>query len=135
LVTAIPGCHTREVIAKKLGLSLSTVNKTLEFLLSIGLCIESDGKIKPGLANTHLGADSPLIGVHHQNWRVKGLERMGQVLPSELFLTLPATLTEKDVLKLRMMIVEFIEKFIGVIDTSKSEVLYCLNIDWFNVCP
>jgi hypothetical protein len=60
---------------------------------------------------------------------------MGQVLPSELFLTLPATLTEKDVLKLRMMIVEFIEKFIGVIDTSKSEVLYCLNIDWFNVCP
>lgn len=134
LISSIKEFQTPEAISEKLGVPLHLINKALEFLISVGLCVEIDGKIKPGPANTHLGADSPLVGRHHQNWRVKGFEKMGTLTPSELFLTMPATLTEKDSLLLRQKIVEFIEEFVKVIDHSKGEALYCLNIDWFNAC-
>ncbi len=134
LITSIQGYNSPEAISEKLGVPLNLINKALEFLLSVGLCVEVDGKIKPGPANTHLGADSPLVGRHHQNWRVKGFEKMGALRPSELFLTMPATLTEKDAILLRRKIVEFIDDFVKVIDASKGEALYCFNIDWFNVC-
>lgn len=133
LICSIPGNHSPEIIAEKLGVSLHQINRALEFLLAKGLCVEQGGKIKPGPANTHLGADSPLVGRHHQNWRVKGFENMGDLKPSELFLTMPATLKVEDALLLRKKIVEFIDEFVKVIDTSKGETMYCLNIDWFNV--
>jgi uncharacterized protein (TIGR02147 family) len=134
LLSSIQGYNTPETISEKLGVPLHLINKGLEFLFSVGLCVEVDGKIKPGPANTHLGADSPLVSRHHQNWRVKGFEKMGLLKPTELFLTMPATLSEKDVILLRSKIVEFIDEFVSVIDKSKGEVLYCLNIDWFDVC-
>lgn len=59
---------------------------------------------------------------------------MGELKPSELFLTMPATLTQKDAQLLRSRLVEFIDEFVKTIDNSKGEVLYCLNIDWFDVC-
>lgn len=133
LITSIPGYNSAEIISKKLGIPLVQINKVLEFLLSVGLCVETNDKIKPGPANTHLGADSPLVGRHHQNWRIKGFEKMGLINPNELFLTMPATLSEKDVLLLRQKIIDFIDEFVKVIDISKSETLYCLNIDWFNI--
>ncbi len=133
LITSIPGNHSAEIISKKLGIPLVQINKVLEFLLSVGLCVEANDKIKPGPANTHLGADSPLVSRHHQNWRIKGFEKMDLIGPSELFLTMPATLAEKDIMILRQRIVDFIDEFVKVIDTSKSEKLYCLNIDWFNI--
>ncbi len=133
MICSIPGNHTAEKISQELGVSLGQIKKALEFLLSAGLCVESDGKIKPGPRNTHLDANSPMVGRHHQNWRVKGFEKMGDVKPTELFLTMPATMSEKDVSVLREKIVAFIEDFVTVIDSSKGEVLYCLNLDWFNV--
>ena len=59
---------------------------------------------------------------------------MGTLKPSEIFLTMPATLSEKDAVLLRRKIVEFIDEFVKIIDSSKGEALYCFNIDWFNVC-
>lgn len=133
LVCSIPGYQTPESIAAGLGVPLVQVNRALEFLLAKGLCKEDDGKIRPGPSNTHVGADSPMVGRHHQNWRVKGFEKMGVLKPGELFLTMPATLAEKDVPLLRQKIVEFIDDFGAVLDRSKGEVMYCLNVDWFDV--
>ncbi len=133
LVSSLPGLNTPEAISKKLGISLILTNRILEFLISVGLCKEVDGKIAPGLANTHLSADSPLVGRHHQNWRIKGFEKMGVLQPNELFLTMPATLTRADAILLRAKIIEFIEEFVKVIDSSKSEVLFCFNMDWFEI--
>lgn len=135
LLSSISGFNTPEAIARKLGVPASHIRKALEFLLSTGLCIDDNGKIRPGPANTHLGADSPLVGRHHQNWRVKGFERMGILKPSELFLTMPATLTEKDAILIRKRLVQTIEDIVEIIDSSKGEVLYCFNLDWFDVCP
>jgi uncharacterized protein (TIGR02147 family) len=133
LLTSIPGFQTAEAIAKGLNVPLHVVNTALEFLISKGLCVEGEGKVKPGPANTHLGAESPFVARHHQNWRLKGFERMISVKPAELFLTMPATLRERDAQILRQKIVSFIEEFVGVIDSSKGEVLYCLNLDWFSL--
>lgn len=133
LASSIPGLQTPEAISEKLGVPLFSLNKAVEFLITVGLCIEVDGKIKPGPANTHLGADSPLVGRHHQNWRVKGFEKMSLLQPSELFLTMPATLARSDAILLRTKIVEFVDEFVKVLDSSKGEIIHCLNIDWFEV--
>lgn len=133
LLCSVPGYQTPEAIAAELGVPLVQVNRALEFLLAKGLCKDDDGRIRPGPANTHVGADSPMVGRHHQNWRVKGFEKMGVLKPEELFLTMPATLAAKDVPLLRQKIVEFIDEFGTALDDSKGEVMYCLNIDWFDV--
>lgn len=133
LLCSISGYQTAEAISEKLNVPLQNVRKVIEFLLSVGLCVEKNGNIRPGPANTHLSSDSPLVSRHHQNWRVKGFEKMSLVKSNEIFLTMPATLTKEDSYLLRKMIVEFTEKAVAVIDNSKGEILQCLNIDWFEV--
>jgi uncharacterized protein (TIGR02147 family) len=135
LMTSIAGHQTPDEIARRLSLPLSVVHSALEFLLETGLCVNTGGMIRPGPAATHLPSSSPLVGRHHQNWRIKGFERMGQLLPSEFFLTIPATLTERDALRIRKALLELSEAVVTIMDDSKSEELYCLNIDWFNVAP
>jgi uncharacterized protein (TIGR02147 family) len=133
LVTSIDGFNSPESIAEKLSLPLGVVNKALDFLTSVSLCVEKGGKIKPGVSKTHLGEDSPQVSRHHQNWRVKGFEKMGLLKPTELFFTMPATLSKDDVIKLRTKIVEFIEECTKAVDCSSSEAFYCMNIDWYEV--
>ena len=43
------------------------------------------------------------------------------------------TLSHKDALKIRQMIIEFIQSVNKVVDPSPSEEIHCMNIDWFVV--
>jgi uncharacterized protein (TIGR02147 family) len=131
LLSSIKDFNSPDAIAAYFNLPLTTVNRVLEFLLQTGLCKMDGDQIKMGPRSTHLEASSPLVTRHHMNWRVKGMEKMGNVSPEELFLSLPASLSEKAIKDIRKELVASIERVTGIIDSSTEDSLACLNIDFF----
>lgn len=131
LLSSIKGFNSEDRIAAYFNLPLSTVNRVLEFLVQTGLCKVENGQYQMGPKSTHLEASSPLVTRHHMNWRVKGMEKMGNLSQDELFLSLPASLSEKAMREIRSELVKTVEHITGLIDNSKEEQLVCLNIDLF----
>lgn len=118
-------------IAKRLNLPHATVNKVVEFLLAHNLCIEKNGRIDMGPAYTHIDADSPFANKHRQNWRVKAIQKMDQQNDNDLFYVCPMSLSVKDAVRVRAILVNVIEEILGIMKPSPSEQAQCLNIDWF----
>lgn len=133
LLSSVPGFQDTDSIAVKLGLSKTAIHRAVEFLLETGLCKMVDGKLQHAVQTTHVPADSPLASRHHKNWRLKAMERYPNLGPSELAFTMPVTLSLADAKKVRKMIVNFIQDIDKVFDSSPSEKLSCLNIDWIDV--
>ena len=106
--------------------------QVLDFLIGHGLCIETEGQIRPGPQSTHLPSTSPLIARHHGNWRVKAMERHASLaLESELAYTSPMALSRTDAVMIRETLLQSIDQVVAIVDPSPSEATYCLNIDWF----
>lgn len=133
LAVSLPDLNEADHISDAFNIPLSKVREILEFLVNTGLCIERNGEIKQGPAQIHLESKSPFISRHHLNWRLKALEKVGAVESEELRFTMPANLSESDVLKVRAMLVECIDKIVRLVDNSKAESMYCLNMDWIRI--
>lgn len=132
-LTAINGFNGVDEISSALGLTRKRTKEVIDFLLKTGLCVEDGGKLKVGPKSTHLESASPWVRVHHINWRQKAIEKINISEESQLHYTAPMTLSAKDALLLREMIVKFLESTDKLIDPSPSEQLHCLNIDWFKI--
>lgn len=132
-ISHLPGSHTAESIATDLRLPRKMVSSAIDFLLRTGLCIEEKGKIKLGQRSTHLGPESPFVKMHHTHWRAKAMDLFEQEDSFRLHYSSPMTLLEKDVAKIRLMLVECIENIGKTVDSSEPEAFYCINMDWFKV--
>lgn len=134
VLSAIPGCQTREALRQRVGLDAERFRAVLSFLLEHRLCVEEKGKILPASQSTHIPADSPLVARHHGNWRVKAMERHPMVDPArELAFTSVMALSEKDALWVRARLLDAIEEVCRRSDPSPSEVAYFLGIDWLTL--
>lgn len=132
-MTALPAGQSPEGIADALNLPLIRVQEALSFLLAHGLCKEVDGRLAIGPTTTHVPQSSPWVISHHRNWRHKGAENIHRVDASQFYYTSPMTLSANDAMKIREMILQFLESIDPVIDASPSEELHCITIDWFTV--
>lgn len=133
LLTAIEGFRNTETLANHLKLPRATVKKVIDFLVENGINIAEGNEIKPGPRVTHLEANSPLVGRHHTNWRLKGFEYLSNVRSDDLFYTGPMVLSEDLYKEIRKNLVTLIEKNLKTIEGCPDEVLCCLNIDWFKI--
>jgi uncharacterized protein (TIGR02147 family) len=133
LLTSIEGFDSAEKIAERLQIPRGTAKKVLEFLISTGLCIEKNGKYQMGPQSTHLGTESPLISRHHQNWRLKTIERASNISQNELLFTSPVSISKNDIPKVKKILMNAVEDCFKIIDPSACEELACLNIDWFKI--
>jgi len=131
LLTSIEGFDNPDAIAAYFGLSLAKTNKVLEFLTSRGLCVSENGKLKMGPSSTHLEASSPLISRLHTNWRLKAIEKFPSLTSQELCLSMPCSMSESAFKEIRKDLVDCIERITKVIDSSPSDHLACVNIDFF----
>ncbi len=131
LATSIKGYNDIESLAERFSLPRNLVKEVVDFLIKYGLCIEKSGKLDMGPSVTHLEAGSPLVSRHHTNWRLKGIEQMSSIDEGEIFYTGPCALSRDAVAEIRKKIVLLIEDFTKVASQSESQVLGCLNIDWF----
>lgn len=100
------------------------------FLTQSGLCIEKENRYFIGPLLTHLSNESPFLSRHHQNWRIKALQKSNNVSPQELMFTGPFSLSKNDCVKIRSELLELIAKTVKTVKASEVETLAFLNIDF-----
>lgn len=128
---ATPGDHDVQSLATRLDLPPNVIGRTLEFLIHHGLCKVKNGRLTYGPQKTHVSADSPFVLKHHQNWRVQGFHAMESRSDSNLFFTSPMSLSKEAAETIRLLLPKLIQEVMSISGPSESEVVYCLNMDWF----
>jgi uncharacterized protein (TIGR02147 family) len=122
-------------LAMHLQLPIELVDEILRFLISRGLVKQkNNGFLALGPQNTFLPAESPLISRHHMNWRMKAIERHPRLRSDDLAFSAPLTIAQNELIEVRKMCLELIQKVSKKVSASPSETLACLNLDWFRVC-
>jgi uncharacterized protein (TIGR02147 family) len=134
-ITHLIACESKMTVddlAARLNLPRTVVAKTVAFLVETRILLSRpDGGMEVGPKLTHVGADSPLVIKHHQNWRLKGFNQMIQKGEKDLFYTAPMSLSHETSALIRAELPAFIEKIVKWVGPSPSETVRCLNIDWF----
>lgn len=127
--------QTREAMSKHIGLSVKTVSEALDFLISIGLAVQEKGRYRSGTSRIHLGNDSPMISKHHINWRMKAIQSLDRENSQEdLHYSSVVSVSEEDALKIKSLIVKYIEALKGVVKESQPEEgVHCFSIDFFRL--
>lgn len=133
LGVSIPSWNSISSIATQLNLDRQIVAKIIEFLLKNKLIVESNGRLQMGPQITHIGHDSPFVIRHHSNWRLKSLQAMESITDEDLHYTGPMALSQSAATIIRKQLIELVEKSTKLASNSDSEVLRCLNIDWFKI--
>ena len=129
----IPQFQTKEAMSRRLGLSIARVADTLTFLISAGL-VSQDGNIfKMSQKSIHLGTDSPLLGKHHSNWRMRAIDSLDKTPEDSLHYSSAITLSHSDYEKVRSRLIETIKEIKATIRDSKQEEIYCFNLDLFGI--
>lgn len=132
IATSVASLQGIEQISQRLNLPKGLVIEVLQFLVSIGYCVETDGKFSEGPTYAMIDSHSPLSFRHHANWRIKAIERHNKMNERELFFTCPASLSSQDQREFQEMLVKLTRDFTAKIGpSSPAEKLVCLGIDWF----
>ena len=133
-ISDIPDYQSIDSIADYFNLSRERVSQVVGFLLASGLCVEKANAIQMGSKVIHLEVSSPLVPRHHTDFRLKAIDHFEHLSKShEMAYTGLLSLSRRDVLRIREVLLEVIAQTVTSIRDSESEVLYCLNMDWFNL--
>lgn len=131
LLTAVSGYNDVVSIAERLQLPRATVQKALDFLLQNRLVEVKKGKLVCSDVSTHIGSSTLLVNKHHQNWRLQGLQKMAGQIEGDLYYTGPTAMSKEAADAIHSVLLKTIEEYRKISGPSESEVVRCLNIDWF----
>lgn len=63
---------------------MDVINEAINFLITSGLIAETSKGYTSGKSRVFLKGDSPLISLHHQNWRIQAIESFTKSLKENL---------------------------------------------------
>lgn len=118
-------------IANRIGVLKSHAYKVMQFLESHHLVVKGSKFYEIGQTRIHLKPDSPLIKSHHQNFRNKAIVSPEADNDFDLHYSAVLTLSKKDSLKIRSMLLKFIAEKEEVLIPSANEDIVGLNLDLF----
>ncbi len=133
VAVSVPQIQTKEALAKHFNLPVLTIQKTLDFLSSIGVVTEARGKYQVGATSIHLEHDSPLIVRHHTNWRLQSLKSLDRFREDNFHYSGVYSLSEHDAIKIKDKLAQVIQGNLKIVAPSKEEVVYCSLIDFFQI--
>lgn len=128
---AIESIQTIESLVVHTKISKTRIQKVIQFLIEHQFLKSDGGKLIVLDKKTHLENTSPWVTKHHQNWRIKSMEAMQNYDEGDLFYSSPMSLSEEVAQQVRQQLPELIKQINERVGPSKSEVVRCLNIDWF----
>lgn len=133
-LVSLPDCQKIEAIANRLSLKKSVVKKHIKDLEEQGLIesVKADHwQFKSG--NFHVTKDSPLVVLHHQNWRTRAVIDAQDYANDSVHFTAVYTLSESDAVKLKEMMLEFISSANRVVGPSDNEECIAICCDLFKI--
>jgi uncharacterized protein (TIGR02147 family) len=133
VMTSIPEFQAPLAIAERLSVPRKKVLEILEFLVSIGLVKQEQGRYAVTGSNLHLAKDSPYITKHHLNWRIKALSAVEINNPEDLHYSVVMSLSKNDQGLIKAKLIDMIEEMHLILPDSKEEGAQVLCLDLFNL--
>ena len=133
ILTGIPEFQTANAIASRLGISIHSVNATLNKLREMQL-VDQDRKGQWKISNRriHLAKESPMSFANHQNWRQQALLD----LPTDhhaVHYTAVHSMAVIDFPRFKSILLKAIDETRSLVIQSQSEELTCFTCDFFTV--
>jgi uncharacterized protein (TIGR02147 family) len=129
----IPHLQNIEALQNHLSLSVPEILKILDFLTEHALVEKTKAGYKAIKPVLHLGKDSPLIGQHHSQWRLKAMESFQKKRDSDLSFSGVASLSKEDFEWARERLSQALEDIVARIKDSKDEMLASICFDIFQI--
>lgn len=129
----IPSLRTKEVLAKKLQLTIPQLQPILDFLLLTGLIEQKGNEFHPTTRHMHLGNDSALVSKHHTNWRIRSIQSFDTEGAKDLHYSSTVSLSQEDALKIKAILVNNVEEVQKRIRDSKEETLFSFCLDFYEI--
>lgn len=133
ILCAVHELQTRKSLREYLRLEASEIDPVIDFLIQHRVLVESHGRLKQGSTRIHLPKESPFLMKHHMNWRVKAIQSLDSEKPEDLHYSLVISLSKKDVVKMKEIVLEAVQKTDRLLKETGDEVVYSLCMDWFKV--
>ncbi|OFZ52321.1 MAG: hypothetical protein A2381_13740 [Bdellovibrionales bacterium RIFOXYB1_FULL_37_110] len=133
IMLTIPEFHVKSKLVSALNIPIQKLNNILDFLISIGLVVESDGKYQVGTARMHLENDSPMISKHHINWRMQAIQSIEKNNPENMHYSSIITISNDDAHHIKELLIRSISDCKKIIKDSKEESVCVFAIDFFNL--
>ena len=133
ILVGIKGYQTAEVIARYLKLSPQCVNETLARLEAMKL-VKFDGKkwdTVPG--HLHLKKESPMLPIHHANWRQEAVTYSRETSLDNLHYTVVGSHSVEDFERVKQAFLNSLDETRSIINPSPNEMLFCVCLDYFKV--
>lgn len=133
MLVSVPKYQTAESIARRLLLPVDTVEAALKWLSERGLIKKGKSGFEVARNLTYLPNTSPMIEMHHFNWRQRALGNIQRQDTSALHYSAAFALSVDDFNEIKEVIVNFIERLNQKIEPSPCEDVACFNCDLFKV--
>lgn len=133
VIVSIPEFQTTAAIANRLMLPVDFIHNALEKLEELGIVNRDGEKWKHGAADIHVPKNSPMVSVHHQNWRQRAVADSMLPMHDGVHYTAVYSISRTDFEKLKARMLEMIEYSRVLIGPSKEEELIAFTCDIFRV--
>jgi uncharacterized protein (TIGR02147 family) len=124
---------TVDEITTYFNLPIKKVKEVLSFLIETQICKSENGKIIHHLNRTHIEKNSPHFRQHHNNWRIRSVQKLDFQSEEDLNFTAPLSLSTEDFFKVREEMMKLIQGIYKTVKETEPEKVYCINIDFFSV--
>jgi uncharacterized protein (TIGR02147 family) len=130
----IPAYRTARAMAARLGMDETHVRHCLETLARFGLVERARGDTwMTSPESIHLPKNSPMISVHHGNWRSRAVADSQNPANNGLHYTIVQAVSEEDYARIKQLFLTTLDKYREIADASPSKDLVCLTCDFFKV--
>ena len=133
-LTSIPEFQNVAKLASRTGLQQEQILEFLKGLEQQGFLTHTSGTWKFHSGEFHASQDSPLVLLHHQNWRMRALLDAQALGRNEaIHFTGVQTMSFEDVQKIKELLLNFLSDASRVAAPSAPEECMALTCDFFKV--
>jgi uncharacterized protein (TIGR02147 family) len=133
VLTGIDEYQSVSKISERLKLPPSEVVEHLEVLHHAGLVKKMGNKWQMEPGHFHLPKKSVLCAFNHFNWRNRAVQSSASPRSNGIHYTSLQSHSKEDLIKIKQLVLELIERNRTTIEHSPNEELSCLCIDFFAV--
>lgn len=119
-------------MADYLHIPLARIEEAVEFLETCGIVAKENGGYVLKRHALHISDEDIEVTSHHRNLRLRALEMFPFRNDDALYFSSFISCTKEDVLKMRKLLLDTIKPCSQTVSTSKPELLWALNIDFFS---
>ena len=133
VMLSIPIYKTTAKISERLQLPLEQTKFVLTQMKVYGLVKQERDHWTLAAGDIHIPKHSPLIGMHHQNWRTRAVMDSTNPFSDGLHFTGVHSMSFQDAAKIKSLLLDLVDKNKRIIAPSPEEEAFCINLDFFKI--